>query len=167
MFVPKKLSYISIPKINIYLFKYFYFFHFISTKFPDFASLKIQMQITYTKPFNVLNNSLVSVVYKNFDWFVLIDWFLIFWVLIFFPSVVHLTLIMLFFIMQKKVSHSNMHIESKNQNTKRRIETKNIPYFIFELKNSRMLILWGTLLLWVNIAATLAIQVLVVIFVEA
>ena len=29
-----------------------------------------------------------------------------------------------------------MHIESKNQNAKRRIETKNIPYFIFELKKS-------------------------------
>ena len=41
----------------------------------------------------------------------------------------------------KKVSHSNTHIESKNQNTKRRMEAKNIPYFIFELKNPRTLIL--------------------------
>ena len=35
----------------------------------------------------------------------------------------------------KKVSNSNMHMESKTQNTKRRMETKNIHYFIFELKN--------------------------------
>ena len=56
-----------------------------------------------------------------------------------------------------------MHTESKNQNTKRRMETKNIPYFIFELKNPRMLILWRRLVLWVKIAATLAGHVLVVI----
>ena len=37
----------------------------------------------------------------------------------------------------KKVSRSNTHIESKNQNTKRRMVTKNIPYFIFELKNQK------------------------------
>ena len=35
----------------------------------------------------------------------------------------------------KKVIHSNTHIESKNQNPKRRMVTKNILYFIFELKN--------------------------------
>ena len=58
-----------------------------------------------------------------------------------------------------------MHIKSKNQNTKRRMETKNVPYFIFELKNPRMLILWRRLVLCVNIAATLAYHVLVVIFV--
>ena len=46
----------SIPKISIYLFKNFYFFHFISTQFADFASLKIQMQIALTKSF-VLNNA--------------------------------------------------------------------------------------------------------------
>ena len=34
-----------------------------------------------------------------------------------------------------------MHSESKNQNTKRRMEIKNVAYFIFELKNPRMLIL--------------------------
>ena len=56
-------------------------------------------------------------------------------------SVVHLTLFALFFVMKKKVSHSNMHSESKNQNTKRRMEIKNISYFIFELRNPRMLIL--------------------------
>ena len=49
----------------------------------------------------------------------------------------------------KKVSHSNMHIKSKNQNTKRRMETKNIPYF------------------WIEKSATLASQILVVIFVVA
>ena len=32
-------------EIRIYLFKHFYFFHFNSTQFPDFASLKIQMQL--------------------------------------------------------------------------------------------------------------------------
>ena len=52
-----KISYTSIPKISIYLFKHFYFFRFISTQFADFASLKIQMQITFAKPFNVLNNT--------------------------------------------------------------------------------------------------------------
>ena len=51
-----KIPYTSIPKISIYLFKHFYFFHFNSTQFADFASLKIQMQITFAKSFNVLNN---------------------------------------------------------------------------------------------------------------
>ena len=51
-----KISYITIPKI-IYLFKHFYFFHFISVQFADFASLKIQTQITFAKSFNVLNNT--------------------------------------------------------------------------------------------------------------
>ena len=60
-----------------------------------------------------------------------------------------------------------MHIKSKNQNTKRRMEAKNIPYFIFELKNPRTLILWRALVLWVKIVATLASHVLVVIFVLA
>ena len=60
-----------------------------------------------------------------------------------------------------------MHIENKNKNTKRRIETKNIHFFIFELKNRRMLILWTRLVLWIKIAATLASHVLVVIFVAA
>ena len=32
-----------------------------------------------------------------------------------------------------------MHIESKNQNTKGKMETKNIHFFIFELKNLRTL----------------------------
>ena len=31
----------------------------------------------------------------------------------------------------KTVSHSSMHVKSENQNTKRRMETKNIPYFCF------------------------------------
>ena len=53
----KKMSYRSIPKTSIHLFKHFYFFRFISTQFPDFASLKIQMQITFAKPFNVLKNA--------------------------------------------------------------------------------------------------------------
>ena len=61
----------------------------------------------------------------------------------------------------KKVSHSNTHIESKNQNTKRRMVAKNIPYFIFKLKNPRTLILWR-LVVWVKIA-TLVSHVLVVI----
>ena len=39
----------------------------------------------------------------------------------------------------KKIGHSNTHIQSKNLNTKRRMETKNIPYFIFELKNPKTL----------------------------
>ena len=47
------------------------------------------------------------------------------------------------------------------------METKNIAYLIFELKNPRMLILWRRLVLWVKIAATLASHVLVVIFVVA
>ena len=47
-----KISYTSTPKISIYLFKHFYFFHFISTQFTDFVSLKIQMQITFAKSFN-------------------------------------------------------------------------------------------------------------------
>ena len=36
----------------------------------------------------------------------------------------------------KKVSHSNTDIESKNQYTKRRMETKYIPYFCFWIKQS-------------------------------
>ena len=42
---------------NKYLFKHFYLFHFNYTQFTYFASLKIQMQITFAKPFNVLNNA--------------------------------------------------------------------------------------------------------------
>ena len=34
----------------------------------------------------------------------------------------------------KTVSHSNTHVESENQNMKRRLETKNIPYFCFWTK---------------------------------
>ena len=56
------------------------------------------------------------------------------------PSVVHLRLFPLFFIMQK-ICHSNMYAknenqnaESENKNTKRRIETKNITYFCFWIK---------------------------------
>ena len=60
-----------------------------------------------------------------------------------------------------------MHIESKNQNTKGKMETKNIHFFIFELKNLRTLSLWRRLVLWVKIAATLASHVLVVIFILA
>ena len=45
------MSYISIPKISIYLFKHFYFSRFNSTQFADFASQKIQMKITFAKPF--------------------------------------------------------------------------------------------------------------------
>ena len=65
----------------------------------------------------------------------------------------------------KKVSHSNMHIESKNQNIKRRMLTKNMFYFIFELKNPRMLILWRKLVVWVKITATLASCILVIFIV--
>ena len=54
----KKISYISIRKISIYLFTHFYFFHFISTKFADFAFLKIKMETTFAKLFNVLNNAI-------------------------------------------------------------------------------------------------------------
>ena len=53
----KKTSYISTPKISIYLFTHFYFICFISIQFADFAFLKIQMQITFAKLFNVLNNT--------------------------------------------------------------------------------------------------------------
>ena len=66
----------------------------------------------------------------------------------------------------KKVSYSNMHIENKNQNVKRRIETKNIYFLIFELKIPRTLILWRRLVLWIKMAATLASHVLVIIFVN-
>ena len=52
----KKISYISIAKISIYLLSHFYFLCFISTQFADFAFLKIQLQITFGKSFNVLNN---------------------------------------------------------------------------------------------------------------
>ena len=41
----------------------------------------------------------------------------------------------------KKASNSNMPIESKNPNTKRRMKTKNIHFFIFELKIPGVLIL--------------------------
>ena len=47
----------KISSKNKYLFRYFYFFRFISKQFADFASLKIQMQITFAKSFNVLNNA--------------------------------------------------------------------------------------------------------------
>ena len=67
----------------------------------------------------------------------------------------------------EKVSHSNTHIQSKNENTKEIMETKSIPYFIFKLKNPRMLILWRRLVLWVKIAAALSSHLLVVIFVVA
>ena len=40
------------------------------------------------------------------------------------------------------------------------MENKNIPYFIFELKNPRTLILWRRLVLWEKIAATLARHVI-------
>ena len=50
------------------------------------------------------------------------------------PSVAHLTLLPLFFITQKWLSHSTMHVESENQNTKGTIETKNILYFCFWIK---------------------------------
>ena len=43
-----------------YLFKHFYFFRFNSAQVTDFASLKIQMQITFVKSFNVLNNAASS-----------------------------------------------------------------------------------------------------------
>ena len=52
-----KISYTSILKISIYLFKHFYFFRFISTQFADFASLKIKMHVTFAKTFNVLHNT--------------------------------------------------------------------------------------------------------------
>ena len=53
-----KTSYISIPKISIYLFTYIYSIGFISTQFTDFAFLKIQIQITFAKLFNVLSNTI-------------------------------------------------------------------------------------------------------------
>ena len=56
----EKKSYINIPKIGIYLFKHFYFFCCISTQFTDFASLKIQMQISFAKSYNVLNKETKS-----------------------------------------------------------------------------------------------------------
>ena len=120
----KNISCISIPKLSIYLFKHFYFFHLISTQFADFASLKIQMQITFAKSFNVLklwkiySPAVPLQQTNNMVWFPahLFD---------FSPSVVHLMLFPLFFITQ----NSNTHIKTKNQNTIRRIETKNIPHF--------------------------------------
>ena len=82
------------------------------------------MQITFAKSFNVLklwkiySRAVPLQQTNNIVWFLahLFD---------FSPSVVHLTLFPLFFITQ----NSNTHIKSKNQNTKRRTETKNIPYF--------------------------------------
>ena len=53
-----KTSYISIPKISIYLFTHFYLIRFISTQFAGFAFLKIKMQITFAKLFNVLSNAI-------------------------------------------------------------------------------------------------------------
>ena len=56
-----KITYTSMPKTSIYLFKHFYFFRFISTRFEDFASPKVQMQITFAKSFIVLLNAAYSV----------------------------------------------------------------------------------------------------------
>ena len=54
---------------NNYLFvKNFYFVCSLSTQFTDFASLKIQMQITFADNIKCSKqHSLVSVVNKNFD----------------------------------------------------------------------------------------------------
>ena len=63
IFVPRKengMSYISVPKMSIYLFTHFYFFCFISTQFADYAFLKMQMQVTLENLFNVLNNVIWS-----------------------------------------------------------------------------------------------------------
>ena len=59
IFAPKKKKKILLRHSqNKYLFKHFYLFCFISTQFADFASLNIQMQITFAKSFNnVLNNT--------------------------------------------------------------------------------------------------------------
>ena len=38
----------------------------------------------------------------------------------------------------KKVNHANMLIESKNENNKKRMETKIMPYFCFWIKQSYM-----------------------------
>ena len=67
---------------------------------------------------------------NNLVWFLTQDLF------DFSPSVVHLTLFKLFFRMQKRRSYSNTYIKTKNQNTKRRMETKNITYFCFWIKQS-------------------------------
>ena len=67
----------------------------------------------------------------------------------------------------KKVSSSNIHMECKTQNTKRTMETKNIHFFIFELKNPTTLILRRWLVPWLKMAATLARHVLVFIFIIA
>ena len=53
-------------QISIYLFTHFYFFHFISTQFIDFAFIKIQMEITFTKSFNVLYNTIWSMLQTKF-----------------------------------------------------------------------------------------------------
>ena len=63
----------------------------------------------------------------------------------------------------EKVKSSNTHVE--NQNTKRRMEPKNIPYFWFWINDVGGLILWRRLVLWVKIPLTLASHILVVIFV--
>ena len=48
----KQISYVSIPKISIYLIMFLCF-----VLFPDIAFLNIQMQMTFEKLFNVSNNT--------------------------------------------------------------------------------------------------------------
>ena len=68
--------------------------------------------------------------------------------------------------MQKRqVIQTHIESESENQNTKGRMETKNLPFFL--IKDAGGLNLWRRLVLWVKMAATLATHVLVVIFVMA
>ena len=55
---------------NKHLFiTHFYSFRFISIQFPNLAFVKIQLQITFAKSFNVLNNAIWSM-YKQKFWLV-------------------------------------------------------------------------------------------------
>ena len=150
------------------------------------------MQISFATSLKVLNNAIWSMLYTKF-W--LFNSFIKFLLSKIFPSLSEFSprlqetdycerdIVELFLLNEqiiwfdfspsvvlynaKKVSNSNMHIESKNQNTKRTIKTKNKHFFIFVLKSPGTLILWRRLVLWLQMAATLASHVLVVIFVEA
>ena len=67
IFAPRKenkIFYISIPKLA-FIYLRIFFFLFISTQFSDFAFLKIRMQITFAKWFNVLNNRIWSMLQKK------------------------------------------------------------------------------------------------------
>ena len=57
----KRKQYIQKHSQNKHLIKHFSFFRFIFTQFVDFAFIRVQMPITITKSFYVLNNTAWSV----------------------------------------------------------------------------------------------------------